>query len=78
MQEHLFGPCPTNSVAVSSPRLEIGALPAERESMGDAVAKPVDKTSTSSVDRRKFLKGAAAGAAGAARDRKSTRLNSSH
>src|SRR5688572_10307562 len=34
--------------------------------MGDAVAKPVDSASTSSVDRRKFLKGAAAGAAGAA------------
>jgi thiamine pyrophosphate-dependent acetolactate synthase large subunit-like protein len=34
--------------------------------LGDAVAKRVDKTSTSSVDRRKFLKGAAAGAAGAA------------
>jgi thiamine pyrophosphate-dependent acetolactate synthase large subunit-like protein len=33
--------------------------------MGDAVAKPVDSASTSSVDRRKFLKGAAAGAAGA-------------
>ncbi len=34
--------------------------------MGDTVAKPVDDTSTGSVDRRNFLKGAAAGAAGAA------------
>jgi thiamine pyrophosphate-dependent acetolactate synthase large subunit-like protein len=34
--------------------------------MGDTVAKRVDNTSTGSVDRRKFLKGAAAGAAGAA------------
>src|SRR5688500_4991303 len=33
--------------------------------MGDIVAKRADSTSTSSVDRRKFLKGAAAGAAGA-------------
>ncbi|HSC15566.1 MAG TPA: twin-arginine translocation signal domain-containing protein, partial [Gammaproteobacteria bacterium] len=30
------------------------------------MAKPADSASTSSVDRRKFLKGAAAGAAGAA------------
>ena len=34
--------------------------------MGDTVAKRVDSTSTDSVDRRSFLKGAAAGAAGAA------------
>jgi thiamine pyrophosphate-dependent acetolactate synthase large subunit-like protein len=34
--------------------------------MGDTVAKPVDNASTGSVDRRNFLKGAAAGAAGAA------------
>ena len=34
--------------------------------MGDAVAKRVDDATTDTVDRRKFLKGAAAGAAGAA------------
>jgi thiamine pyrophosphate-dependent acetolactate synthase large subunit-like protein len=34
--------------------------------MGDTVAKRVDNSSTDSVDRRKFLKGAAVGAAGAA------------
>ena len=34
--------------------------------MGDTVSKRVDSTSTDSVDRRSFLKGAAAGAAGAA------------
>ena len=38
----------------------------DHESMGDTVAKRVDSTSTDSVDRRSFLKGAAAGAAGAA------------
>jgi thiamine pyrophosphate-dependent acetolactate synthase large subunit-like protein len=42
----------------------IGPAAAERESMGDTVAKRIDSTA-GSVDRRKFLKGAA-GAAGAA------------